>query len=427
MKKYWIVPGIGVALVAVVVVVVMAMMFLYVDDTAEPVQHHELPDGIEDATLMAVAVLEDEPSTIPDKVASANNNFASNLYREIPNEDVNVFFSPLSIYMAMSMLYEGASPNAATQIQNVFGFDPDLAARYNDTAHTLSSLNREDTHATLTMANALWAVSGNSAIPGKYVDAITNAYMGLVESVSLDNGHNRINKWAYDNTNGKIGNVIGPLDPLTILVLTNAIYFKGTWEIQFDPDDTRPYDFDTGNEIVSADMMHVYGEFDYADTGSEQVLRMPYNGDRLSMLVVLPRDADGINSLEERLSADQIMEWQNALHNQDVLVDFPKFEMRTNYKIHNSLNQLGISDIFGKGSLPGINMDAAVSSITQDAYVNVNEEGTEAAAVTTIIVLTESLPLPPPRFVADHPFIYFIIDNESGTILFMGKVTDPTL
>ena len=172
-------------------------------------------------------------------------------------------------------------------------------------------------------------------------------------------------------------------------------------------------------------MMFVSGQFDYADTGQEQVLRMPYDGDRLSMLVVLPRGTDKIDSLEERLSVDSITEWQEMLYNRKVLVDFPKFETKSKYLLKEPLMQLDITDVFGQGSLPGINPKAWVSVIEQDGYVNVNEEGTEAAAVTTIIVLTESHPEPPPRFVADHAFIYFIIDNESGTILFMGKVTDP--
>ena len=144
------------------------------------------------------------------------------------------------------------------------------------------------------------------------------------------------------------------------------------------------------------------------------------------MLVVLPRETDGIDSLEEQLSADLITEWQEKLYNEEVLVDFPKFETRTEYRLDEPLMQLGIVDIFGQDSLPVISEKAWVSTVKHDGYVNVNEEGTEAAAVTTVIIIADSLPPPPPRFVADHAFIYFIIDNESGAILFMGKVIDPT-
>ena len=404
--------------------VVVAVLLLYAQDMVNQVPDSVLPDGIEDATQMAVAVLEGEPSEIPDKVASANNNFTINLYRQLPDDGKNVFFSPISIYMAMSMLYEATSPDAGEQIRNVFGFDPDLNSRYNDTAHTLSSLNREDPHATLAMANALWTTQ--NPIPIKYVNTIRDAYLATAEEISTSNGHERINQWASDNTNEKIKKVVEPLDPLTVAVLNNVIYFKGTWATQFDPEDTRPHDFDTGNGTVSADMMLVSDRFDYADTSQEQVLRMPYDGDRLSMLIVLPHGTDGIDSLEERLSADLITEWQEKLYNEEVLVDFPKFETRTEYKLKKPLMRLGITDIFSKGSLPVISEKAWVSAVKHDGYVNVNEEGTEAAAVTTIIIVKESEPAPPPRFVADHAFVYFIIDNESDTILFMGKVTDPT-
>ena len=407
-------------------VAVVAMLLLYAQDGVDQVSSSVLPDGIEDATQMAVAVLEGEPSEIPDKVTSGNNDFAVNLYRQLPDDGKNVFFSPISIYMAMSMLYEAASFDAGEQIRNVFGFDPDLNARYNDTAHTLSSLNREDPHATLAMANALWTTQ--NPIPVKYVNTIRDAYLATAEEISTSNGHERINQWASDNTNGKIKKVVEQLDPLTAAVLTNAIYFKGTWATQFNLEDTRPHDFDTGSGTVSADMMFVSGQFDYANTGQEQVLKMTYDGDRLSMLVVLPRETDGIDSIEERLSADLITEWQETLYNEEVLVDFPKFETRTAYILNKPLMQLGVTDVFGIGSLPAIDERAWVSTVKHDGYVNVNEEGTEAAAVTTIIIVLEeeSSSAPPPRFVADHAFIYFIIDNESGAILFMGKVIDPT-
>ena len=246
---------------------VAAVLLLYTQDGTDQVSISVLPDKIDDATRMAVAVLEGEPSEIPDKVASASNDFAVNLYRQLPDDGKNVFFSPISIYMAMSMLYEATSPAAGEQIQNVFGFDPDLNSRYNDTAHTLSSLNREDPHATLAMANALWTTE--NPIPIKYVNTIRDAYLATAEEISTSGGHERINQWASDNTNEKIKKVVEPLDSLTVAVLSNVIYFKGTWATQFDPEDTRPHDFDTGSGTVSADMMFVSGQFDYADTGQE--------------------------------------------------------------------------------------------------------------------------------------------------------------
>ncbi len=372
------------------------------------------------AASIAVAILDGEPSAIPSKVSSANNAFAIDMYRQL-HDGNNAFFSPLSIYMAVSMLYEATSPSAAEQLHGTFGFDPDLQARYEDTARTLSSLNREDPHAELSMANALWLVTGDPK--HEYVETVRNVYRADVSPV---NDVEQINKWASNNTNGKIKKVLEDLGSDTIMILTNAIYFKGTWVVQFDPDDTRPGDFYTGNGAVTADMMSVYGGFEYAGTGSEQVLRMPYEGDRLSMLVALPRERDRIDALEERLSANLLEEWGDALRHTNVEVKFPKFETRTHYSLNESLKNLGTTEIFGVGSLPDISPLAFVSSVLHDGYVKVNEEGTEVAAVTTIVVNTESVPPPPPRFVADHPFLFFIQDNESGAILFMGKIVNPT-
>ncbi len=372
------------------------------------------------AASIAVTILDGEPSAIPSKVSSANNAFAIDMYRQLPDGS-NAFFSPLSIYMAVSMLYEATSPSAAEQLHDAFGFDPDLQARYEDTARALSSLNREDPHAELSMANALWLVSGEPS--REYVETIRDVYRADVSPV---NDVEQINKWASDNTNGKIKKILEDLGPDTIMILTNAIYFKGTWVVQFDSDDTRPGDFYTGSGTVTADTMSVYGGFEYANVGSEQVLRMPYEGDRLSMLVALPRERDGIDALEERLSASLLEEWEGALRHTNVEVEFPKFETRTKYSLNGPLKDLGATEIFDVGSLPDISPKAFVSSVLHDGYLKVNEEGTEAAAVTTVVVATASAPPPPPSFVADHPFLFFIQDNESGAILFMGKIADPT-
>ena len=373
------------------------------------------------ASSIAVAILAgDESSAIPGKVSSANNAFAIDMYRQLADGS-NTFFSPLSIYMAVSMLYEAASPSAAEQLHGAFGFDPDLQARYEDAARTISSLNREDPHAELSMANALWLATGDPSY--EYVETIRDIYRADVSPV---NNVEQINEWASENTNGKIEKVLDDLGPDLIMILTNAIYFKGTWVVQFDPDDTRLGDFYTGSGTVTADMMSVYGGFEYANTGSEQVLRMPYEGDRLSMLVALPRERDGIGALEERLSANLLEEWGDALHPTNVEVEFPKFETRTHYSLNEPMKNLGTTEIFDVGSLPDISFKAFVSSVLHDGYLKVNEEGTEAAAVPTVVVATESVPPLPPSFVADHPFLFFIQDNESGAILFMGKIVNPT-
>ena len=371
----------------------------------------------------------EEPRPIPAEIASASNAFAFDFYRQIADEEGNHFFSPASIHTAFSMLYEGARGETAGQLRGVFGMAEDDAARHPAVSDTMSSLNRDDPHAALEMANSLWLAE--RLVPhARYVEIVRGTYAADMETVDFtDRGEDgavyRINGWAAEKTRDKIPKVLQPDDVGgdTLAAILNAIYFKGTWGVQFDPADTRPRDFDTGNGTVQADMMHVDAVFGYAEHDGTQILRMPYVGDRLSMLVVLPPGLNGMASLEESLTAEVFEEWQQGMHDTDIAVSIPKFEAKTHYDLIPELKDLGITLIFGSGDFGGIS-DASmfVTKAVQDAYVKVNEEGTEAAAVTTII-LGES---EPPTFIADRPFLFIIQDDESGTILFMGKITDPT-
>ena len=381
-----------------------------------------------------------ESATTPKDIVTGNNAFAVDFYRQISGNDDNIFFSPTSMYMAFSMLYEGARENTAQQIQQVFGFEPDEALRHNATAHMMASVNQNDPYATLNLANAIW-IADWFAPYDAYTDIIRNTYLASAEKVDFmdeNDSVKRINKWASDNTQGKIDKVIRQEDvnAATAMVINNAIYFKGTWLTQFPVEDTTQSDFySNSTESTSTDFMNVHGMFDYVSMDGAQVLKMQYKGDRLSMLILLPHDTDGIQQLEETLSVGQIERWMASLSNQEVTVSVPKFEIRVQYKLNEPLIALGIKDAFSEifADLSGItdmppSRNLYVSDAIQDAYVKVNEVGTEAAAVTTIKGgLNESLVIPQPlRFTADHPFIFIIQDNESGTILFMGRVSDPS-
>ena len=390
-----------------------------------------------------IAYPNDVTAVIPHEIASTNNAFAVDFYKQVSQGNAeNHFFSPASMYIAFSILYEGAQNNTATQIADVFGFDPDALTRHNSTAQLMASINRDDPHATLDMANALWVAERFEPFES-YIDTARQTYRADIERVSFtatDNEGNKvsikkINQWASDNTNGKITEVLKSDDVShrTVMVINNAIYFKGTWVTQFDPTDTEKSDFWTNQtHSVKADFMNQQGMFDYVHFGGVKVLKMPYEGDRLSMLVILPDDRDGIDALGESLSADMIEQWREQLRETEVVVSVPKFTMKTHYDLIDPLTNMGITDVFidFESDLWGIAdtypRHLYVTKAVQDAFVDVNEEGTEAAAVTTVVVYVDSMPEPPPQFTADHPFIFLIQDDESGTILFMGKVADPT-
>ena len=368
-----------------------------------------------------------EPRPIPAEIASANNAFAFDFYRQIADGEGNHFFSPASMHAAFSVLYEGAQGETAEQLRGVFGMAEDDAARHRAVSDTMSSLNREDPHATLEMANSLWLAEG--LVPhAQYVEIVRGTYTADIETVDFADNivtADRINGWAAEKTREKIPKVLEykDVDGSTLAAILNAIYFKGTWAVQFDPDDTQSRDFDTGNGTVMAEMMYVDTVFSYAEYDGVKILRMPYVGDRLSMLVVLPPGRDGMAAMEESLTAEMLEGWQQGMYYTDITVYIPKFETKTHYDLIPELMDLGITLIFDGGDLGGISDTYMfVAKATQDAYVNVNEEGTEAAAVTSSYGNLSAYP----RFTADHPFLFFIQDDESGAILFMGKIVDPT-
>ena len=385
------------------------------------------------STTTDIIMLEEvPPPEIPPETAAAINGFAADFYREVSANSDNLFFSPASIYVAFGMVNEGAVAETALQLRDAFGFGEDVELRHDQIHQLMSSLNQRDPHATLRMANAIWLAEWFAPYES-YTDIIRDTYRAEVDSVDLPAvGVDLVNAWADEKTEGKISNVLGP-DPLpgdTASVMTNAIYFQGSWAEQFPAEATRPSDFWTGERQVQADFMRTTAWFDYASSPTEQVLRMPYEGDRLSMLVVLPTERNGTGILDESITPDMVDRWTADLRPAEVAVEMPKFEMETNYNLVPPLMDLGVVDVFDgmTADLSGIARNLYVGEALHDAYVQVNEEGTEAAAVTTIIVgVTSVSPEPPPvPFVADHPFLFLILDDRSGTVLFMGRVSDPS-
>ena len=284
--------------------------------------HFTTDPGIHDvAVSQAAGVIQGEPAVIPDAIAAANNGFAVDFYREVSAKDGNIFFSPTSMFVAFSALYEGARESTADQMRQVFGFEPDLQARYNATARLMSSVNRDDQNATLEMANALWPAL--QFVPSdSYVDAVRSVYLADVERVDFTGGGvDRINSWASEKTHGKIEEVLTPdaVDASTFLVITNSIYFNGSWTVPFPEEDTVNHDFwKRPSESVKTDFMRVQDRFDYASLDGAQIIRMPYVGDRLSMLVILPNDRDGIGSLESGVSAGQMAQWKQSMQSHEV-------------------------------------------------------------------------------------------------------------
>ena len=371
-------------------------------------------------------------------IISANNQFAMDFYSHISQEnDENIFFSPWSISTAFAIAYEGARGDTSNEIGQMFGFLSDNQKRTSEFKSTMDGLNQDDSKYQLSVANALWLAEEFEPFP-EYVSTATEFYDSEVSTVDFvsDDGVDKINAWVEEKTHEKIKDILksGSTDELTRLAITNAIYFKGDWAVQFDETHTRTETFWNGDgQAMKIPLMHLEpARFDYAETDNLQILKMPYEGDKLSMLVLLPNENNGLSALEKSLSVENLSIWQEHLDAKPVEVFMPKFKLETSYDLKESLIGMGMSIPFSEGmaDFGGIApISLYISQAAHKAFVDVNEEGTEAAASTAIVISTESSrppPPPPPVFRADHPFVFLIQDDSTGNILFIGRMTNPS-
>jgi serpin B len=368
------------------------------------------------------------------EIIDANNKFAFEFYSEIKDDNENIFYSPWSISTAFAIAYEGAKEKTEQEIQQVFGFPVDYDTRTAEFQTAINDLNPEDVPYQLSVANALWLAERFEPFQ-EYVDTATVYYDSEVNTVDFvsNDGVEKINAWVEDKTNEKIKNILAPgsTDEYTRLAITNAIYFKGNWVTQFNETDTSDDPFwITPSENVPVPMMRLVSEiFNYTQTETTQILKMPYEGDKLSMTVLLPNEKSSLSELEESLSVENLKQWNEQLSPNEVHVFMPKFKMETEYFLIGPLSDMGMPTPFveGDANFQGIApIPLFISQAVHKAFVDVNEEGTEAAAATALVMTTTSVKPPVPVFKADHPFVFLIQDDSTENILFIGRVMNPT-
>jgi len=384
------------------------------------------------------------PLVYPGNISGAvdgNNLFAMDYYSKINASEGNIFFSPWSISSALAMTYEGAVGKTSEEMASVMHFQKESATMRDSFLALYDRFNGKDAGYTISTANALW-VQKDYALLKDYTDTIDEYYRGKASNVDYNNpeeARKTINSWVSEKTYSKIPELIpkGLITPATRLVLTNAIYFKGTWIKEFNKDNTREENFRTGDgKNVPVQMMRRTDEkavFSYAETEDLQILEMPYKGEKIAMMVLLPKMDNKMPELEKTLTADVLKSLRSDLKEQRVDIYFPKFKFEAKYSMAADLQKMGMHAPFEPGvadfSVMVGQKDLFISSVIHQAFVEVNEEGTEAAAATAVI-MTKSLSTHEgpkiPVFRADHPFIFLIQDKETGTILFMGKMNDPS-
>lgn len=382
------------------------------------------------------------PANLTKNILSTNNEYSGEkdfvfaFYSDIAqkHKDSNLFYSPFSISTAFSMAYEGSAENTASEMQQVFGFISDDQKRKETISDTLEKLNSKEDLYKLEIANALW-VKKDHTIKQDYLDTATIYYNSTVDNVNFvtDEGVNKINQWVSQKTQEKIQEVLatGSTDELTPLVITNAIYFKGKWIYEFNPMNTvdKPF-WTTPDQSVMVPMMKIPADmFNYYETRDLQALEMHYGGGDISMLVLLPRDKRGLESLENSLDTHTLDSIRKSMTLQPLTVQMPKFEFETQYDLIDPLENLGIHDAFDKynANFQGItDKQVYLDKAIHKAFVNVNEKGTEAAAITALVARNTSGP-PEPRheFVADHPFVFIIQEKNTSEILFIGRLANP--
>jgi serine protease inhibitor len=371
-------------------------------------------------------------------VVEGNNAFAVALYHQLSHPDGNLFFSPESISTALAMVYAGARGSTASEMAKALHFTVPPGQLHAAMGALLRDLNAAHTDYQLSVANALWAQQGYTFLD-PFLNLLKTDYGAGLQQVDFkgapEAARSTINQWVDQKTQDKIKDLLAPgsLRPDTRLVLTNAIYFKGNWQTQFDKAQTKTEDFYLSQtKSAAAPLMHREGSFGYFDGGTFQVLEIPYKSNALSLIVLLPKERSGLPGLEDSMTASNMQQWLSRVTPvPKVVVTIPRFKSMQEFELSTALRALGMPQAFGGGAdFSGMTgkRDFAISAVIHKAFVDVNEEGTEAAAATAVTMRALAMRAPgppPPVFRADHPFVFLIRDNGSRSILFMGRMTDP--
>lgn len=389
-------------------------------------------------------------------VVAENNAFAFDLYRQLRGESGSLFFSPLSISAALAMTYAGAAGATARQMADVFhwalpgdrlhpAFGELIARLLGESAGTSSPPGDPASKFIFDIANSLWGQS-NYQFYDDFLDTLAEDYHAPLalhdfrgSAASAEAGRVLINDWVSDKTHDRIKDLLKPgdINELTRLVLVNAIYMKAAWQYQFDVAATRPQTFHLPGENLTVEMMHQTQHYKYAEGDGYQVLELPYAGTSMSMDIFLPR-AGAFDAFEEGLSAETTAAILDKLRTCEVSLSLPRFKVEQEMELSEVLKSLGMPDAFDPDAadFSGIHDSSldgeylAIGCVRHKAWIEVKEDGAEAAAATAVGMVATSCvgwnPPPPVPFTADRPFIYMIRDTATGSTLFMGRVSDAS-
>ena len=386
----------------------------------------------------------------------AVNGLSLDLYKKLASQEKgNLFFSPYSISDALAMTYGGARGTTAQEMAKTLYFPAEQLTLHKSFAafnNNLEAIQKKG-DIKIDTANAVWLQSDYANDPvwgyfkckADYLQLLQDYYKSGLSQVDYRDTsksafiRDTINAWVEKKTNNKIKNLVPSdlPDKTTRLILVNAIYFKGKWQDEFKKENTKPAPFylETG-KTQEVKMMNQQKYFDYQEDADEQVLSVPYKGNDLSMVIILPKDKNGLAAVESGLTAEKIDKWANVRHEKKVDVYLPKFKLESKFTLNDTLKEMGMplafdennADFSGMADFP-IDYHLYVARVIHKAFVDVYEEGTEAAASTAVFMglcgAASGVHYKPKVFRADHPFIFLIKDNKTGAILFLGRYVKP--
>ena len=377
-------------------------------------------------------------SPVVRQLVAANTAFGLDLYQRQRETRGNLVFSPLSISLALAIAYAGSAGRTRSQLGAALRFDgPDdhLHPAFAALQRRLASINAGGS-VELSIVQSLWLQLGYRIRPA--FTQLAEAHYGaeILDAdfaAQPDAARARINRWVAERTNHRIRELLplGMIGVLTRLVIANAVCFRGAWRHPFDPDQTARDSFwiapDTSVEVP---FMAQAIETGYAESADWQLLRLPYAGGALSMILLLPRRHDDLSALEASLSGPDLATWIGSAQRRQVEILLPRFKVTSGFSLKETLISLGVADAFDQDKADFSRLsDPAdplhISAVAHQAFIEVNEEGTEAAAATGVVLAARSMPPPPAVFRADRPFLFLIRDELTGAVLFLGRLANP--
>jgi serpin B len=381
-------------------------------------------------------------ATQTTQLVQGNTAFALDLYARLKQQEGNLFLSPYSISTCLAMTYAGARGNTEKQMAQVLHLSTDQAQVHSAFGELQRQLNAGagQKGIELSIANALWRQKGYRPFLPAFLETASRDYDAALKEADLrekpEASAREINQWVAGKTKGRIRDILLPKDlgGATMLVLADAIYFKGAWAKAFGTNATTAEPFHVSKDRrVDVPMMHQTEKVNYTEDSSFQAVELPYVGRQLAMVILLPRQAGACEQLEDALSPANLARWLGRMRAQDVELSLPRFKIESGLiKLNKVLAQMGMRDAFVEGVADFSGLDGHfehfISSVFHKAWLAVAEEGTEAAAATTV-VLTDGIQVGNPRprvFRADHPFLFIIRDTRTGTVLFLGRLVDPS-